>query len=86
MNANQNNKLRRTPMVQSVFAATVAVVAMAASGPSAAASHAVEGPGAPATTPQGRVTTACFDVPTPDRWPADVGAVPDCSHTYGGAN
>ncbi len=82
MNTNPSIKHRRTRIVQAVVAGAFAVVATANPGSPADASHAVEGPGPTATSPQHTVITPCFDVPTPDRWPADAGAVPGCSHVY----
>ena len=83
MNANQSSKTRRTRIVQSTFVTALAVVAIAANpGTPAQASHPVEGPGAATTTFVDNVTSPsllpCFNVPTPDRWPGDVGAVPTC--------
>jgi hypothetical protein len=85
MNANQITKTRRTRIVQSAFATAVALVAFTVNpGTPADAQHAIEGRGDSAKTPQHTISTPCFDVPTPDRWPADAGGDPNCPHIYGG--
>ena len=89
------NSNRHTRFTRNAFRATVvvgfAVAAMAAGGTmtTASAMHTTEGPGSAraavrpvptATT----VTSPCFAVRTPDRWPAgDVGQPPECSHVFG---
>ena len=76
----------RTRIVRVAFAAaaTAATIGFATTTPADAVKHQ-SGP-RPSTTESTTVRTPCFDVPTADRWAADVGAVPQCDHAYGNAS
>jgi len=86
---NTKGKTRFT--FRTAAAVAVATASMVAPGSMTAASaaHKAEGPGsshaAQRPTPEAStVTTPCFVVRTPDKWPAsEVGQVPECSHVFG---
>ncbi len=79
--SNQHKRFGRT-----VFAAAVAAsAAFAVTVPtSASAAHpADENPTQRQAATQGTVTSPCFAVRPPDRWAADAGQPPQCTHAFG---
>lgn len=69
-----------------VFGVTTAAAVVAMSPASAA--RPTDGPGSASSAVQpsashAAVSSPCFAVRTPDRWPNDVGAQPQCTHVFG---
>ena len=90
MNTSNQTRFTRTTFRTSVVVGFAAAsMAVAGAMTAASAAHPTEGPGSarsaarpvPTTT---TVSSPCFAVRTPDRWPSgEVGQQPQCEHVFG---